>query len=119
MAEHSIVTDPTIFQLMVIGAVGGGVAALSAAAVTWICRYATDRYLMDKIYKWLKANCSERHDSHNRYRSTRAIASWNNITEDRVRDLCSRSGKIHLSTGSREDLWGVHERIPPNPKNIY
>lgn len=118
MAEHSIVSDPTIFQLIVIGAVGGGVAAVSATAVTWISRFAMDRYLMGKIYNWLKANCSEKQNSNNRYRSTRAIASWNNLTEDQVRDLCSRSGKIHLSTGSREDMWGVHERAPLNPNRF-
>lgn len=104
MDEATIVTEPTIYQLIFIGSVGGGVAAVSATAVTWICRFAIERYLMEKIYKWLKANYSEKSDSNNRYRSTRSIASWNNIMEDRVRDLCSRSVKIRLSTGSRDDL---------------
>jgi hypothetical protein len=52
-----------------------------------------------------------------RFRSTRAISSWNNFTEDRVRYLCSIDKRIYLSTGQKEDIWGIYERDDTN-KNL-
>ena len=49
-------------------------------------------------------------DQGNAYRSTRAIASWTNLTEDRVRYICSIDDRIFLSTGEREDLWSLYEK---------
>lgn len=45
-----------------------------------------------------------------KFRSTRAIASWNNLTEDRVQYICSIHKKIYLSTSEKEDLWSLYER---------
>lgn len=112
MPGPSIIAEPSITQLIIIGAVGGGVAAISATAVTFVAGLVRDAWLMNKIYLWLAANSSDNPTSSGRYRSTRAIASWNNISEDRVRDLCSRSSRIHLSTGTREDRWGIHKCHP-------
>ena len=46
------------------------------------------------------------------YRSTRTIASHNNLTMDRVRFLCSHDERIHLSTGEEEDMWNPVEYKP-------
>ena len=51
-----------------------------------------------------------------RLRSTRAIASWNNLTEDRVRYVASIHKKIFLSTGKKEDMWTIYDR---KEKSVY
>ncbi|WP_128755366.1 hypothetical protein [Aquimarina sediminis] len=43
------------------------------------------------------------------WRSTRAIASHNNLTEDRVRYVCSNSKKVILSISEKE-LWVMKEK---------
>ena len=49
------------------------------------------------------------------WRSTRTIASYCNVTEDRARDICSIDKRICLSTGEKEDLWGIKKiTIPDN-----
>jgi hypothetical protein len=63
-----------------------------------------------RIYTWLKNNSSEQ--SGEIFRSTRAIASHCNLTEERVRSLCSSHKKIFLSTGQKEDMWSIYSRKP-------
>lgn len=48
------------------------------------------------------------------WRSTRTIASYNNLTEDRVRYICSSDERIVLSTGEKEDRWGITEFTRPD-----
>ena len=48
------------------------------------------------------------------WRSTRTIASYCNVTEDRVRYICSIDERIGLSTGEKEDLWGINELTRPD-----
>ena len=67
-----------------------------------------------RIYNWLKGNTSNK--AGEQFRSTRAISSWNNLTEDRVRYLCSVHKKIFLSTSGKEDMWGIYSR---EPKSVY
>lgn len=67
-----------------------------------------------RIYNWLKGNTSNK--AGEQFRSTREIASWNNLTEDRVRYLCSVHKKIFLSTSGKEDMWGIYSR---EPKSVY
>ena len=47
--------------------------------------------------------------------STRTIASWTNLTEDRVRYVCSIHHSIFLSTEGREDMWGFEH----TPRSAY
>ena len=72
-----------------------------------------------RVYNWLYEATK---DEELKWRSTRAIASYNDLTEDRVRYICSIHDKIKLSTGEKEDLWGIEEftrgdrhQIPVNP----
>ena len=48
------------------------------------------------------------------WRSTRTIASYCNVTEDRVRYICSIDERIGLSTGEKEDLWGIKKITRPD-----
>lgn len=86
---------------VVIGAVGGGIAGL----VIWLADLFRKRiiknYETKRVEAWLK-------ESEIEWRSTRAIASHNNITEDRVRYLCSYSKKISLNTkdgNESDEVW--------------
>jgi hypothetical protein len=76
----------------------------------WIFKALADKREMAKVYGWLKDNSTE--DGVNKFRSTRAIASHNNLSEQRVREICSKCPKIYQSTGSDPDMWSIHGRAP-------
>lgn len=102
MAETSILDG------IVIGTFGGAFAGITVWAVQLVHAKCSERRDKARVYRWLRANTSD--EDGNRYRSTRAIASWNNLTEDRVRYICSLHGRIYLSTGLQEDRWSLYER---------
>ena len=97
-----------IWDGIVIGGAGGAIAGLTVSLVHYIHRKTVEFIEMRRVYNWLKNNTSN--EDGKKYRSTRAIASWNNLTEDRARYICSIHEKIYLSTGEREDLWSLYER---------
>ena len=100
----------TIVDGIVIGGAGGAIAGLTV----WLIQYAHDKVVKriesNRVYQWLKENTTDKPGK--QFRSTRAIASWNNLTEDRVRHICSVDDRIFLSTGEKEDMWGTYERVP-------
>lgn len=91
-----------------IGGDGGAIAGITV----WIIQYLQTRITKlshrRRIYNWLIKNTENINIM--KFRSTRAIASWNNLTEDRVQYICSIHKKIYLSTGEKEDLWSLYER---------
>lgn len=93
---------------VIIGGAGGAIAGLTVYFVQWF--HASYKSVSDSkvIYEWLQNNTSDERGK--RFRSTRAIASWCNLTEDRVRYLCSHNEKIYLSSSEREDMWSVYIR---------
>ena len=91
-----------------IGGAGGAIAGLTVSLVHYIHRKTVEFIEKRRVYNWLKENTTN--EEGKRYRSTRAIASWNNLTEDRVRYICSIHKKIYLSPGEREALWSLYER---------
>lgn len=93
---------------IVIGGVGGAIAGLTVLLVKFAHDKITQKVERDRVYNWLRNNTSN--ESGNEFRSTRAIASWNNLTEDRVRYICSIDKRIFLSTGERNDMWSIYER---------
>ena len=96
-----------VWDGIIIGGTGGAIAGLTVSLV----RYGYTKFLETShkrhLYNWLKDNTSD--EEGKQFRSTRAIASWNNLTEDRVRYICSIHKKIFLSTGEKEDLWSLYE----------
>ncbi len=100
----------TILDGIIIGGAGGAVAGLTVYGVQYLHNKAKDHLESKKIYKWMKQNTKDQDGQ--RFRSTRAIASWNDFTEDRVRHLCSFNKNIYLSTGPNLDLWGIYQRDP-------
>ena len=99
--------ETTIVDGIVIGACGGAFAGVTVWTVQLIHTKITEARHKTRLYEWLRAHTSD--EEGNRFRSTRAIASWNNLPEDRVRYVCSIHEKIFLSTGEKEDLWGLDE----------
>jgi hypothetical protein len=101
--------DP-ICQGIVIGGAGGAIAGITLWIVSLIEKWITEICQKDRIFKWLRNNTTKDEC----FRSTRAIASWCNLTEDRVRYICSIDKRIFLSTGATEDMWSLYEREPRN-----
>ncbi len=97
----------TVIDGVIIGGAGGAIAGLTVYCVQALHKWFSDKKDSRRIYNWLKNNTELR--DNRRYRSTRAIASFNNLTEDRARYLCSHHPKIRLSTGEKEDLWSIFQ----------
>lgn len=97
-----------VWDGVVIGGAGGAIAGITVYLVQYIHGKCRDGLDSNAIYKWLQQNTSD--EKGNRYRSTRAIASWCNLTQDRVRYLCSHDERIYLSTGAKEDMWSLYIR---------
>ena len=99
----------TIIDGIVIGAAGGAIAGLTV----WLVQYAHDKAAQkldgNRVYKWLKKNT--KNEAGEQFRSSRAIASWNNLTQERVRYICSVDERIFLSMGKKEDMWGIYEHV--------
>jgi hypothetical protein len=86
-------------------AVAGGLVVI---AVQRAWSWNRDRRDTRKIIKWLMNE--ERNGDHSQWRSTRAIASHNNLSEERVTKLCSEEPSIYLSTGANPGMWSVTGR---------
>ncbi len=106
--------EASILDGVVIGGAGGAIAGITV----WITQLAQTKILekrdKGRVYRWLLAKTSN--EAGEQFRSTRAIASWTNLTEDRVRYVCSIHHAIFLSTGDREDMWGLFEHTP---RSVY
>lgn len=91
--------------------IGAGTTVLSGVVLCFLSpipRFLINHIEAKRIYDWLKFNISEK--TVNTFRSTRAISSHCNLTEDRVRTLCSSHRKTHLSTGQKKDMWSIYSR---------
>jgi hypothetical protein len=97
-----------IWSGIVVGGAGGAIAGLTVSFVRYAHSKALDQLHKRRVYNWLKENTKNEDGA--QYRSTRAVASWNNLTEDRARYVCSIHKKIYLSTGKEEDMWSLYER---------
>ncbi len=100
-------TMASVWDGIIIGAAGGAIAGLTVSFVHYVHTRICEWLHKKRLYNWLKDNTSD--EEGKQFRSTRAIASWNNLTEDRVRYICSIHKKIFLSTGETEDLWSLYE----------
>ena len=72
-----------IWSGIIIGATGGALAGVALALVNGIVSYGRELRDKRRVYGWLLKNT--KNEPGEQFRSTRAIASWNNLTEDRVR----------------------------------
>ena len=95
-----------VLEGLVIGGAGGAIAGLSVWLVNLLAKKTADWSHKKRVYNWLCGHTSD--EEGKRYRTTRSIASHNDLTEDRVRFICSTHKSIYLSTGEEEDLWGLY-----------
>ena len=98
----------SILDGIVIGGVGGACAGLSVWGIQLWHTWKREKRDKRRVHKWLCENTAKK--AGEQFRSTRAIASWTNLTEDRVRYVCSVHPSIFLSTEDREDMWGLFGR---------
>jgi len=96
----------TVMDGVIIGGAGGAIAGITVYLIQYAHDKVRDKIESKKIYVWLEKNTKDKRGE--RYRSTRAIASWNNLTIDRVQYLCGYDKRIYLSTGENEDLWSIY-----------
>ncbi len=94
-----------VWEGIAIGAGGGAGAGITILAVNCASSWVRECCDKQRVYKWLCKVIPDNNEK--KFRSTRAIASHNNLTEDRVRYICSRHKIIYLSTGEAEDMWGI------------
>jgi hypothetical protein len=99
---------PSLNDGIIIGGAGGAIAGLTVYLVQYLHNKTSFHIESKRIYKWLQENTSN--DEGKKFRSTRSIASYNNVTEERTKYLCSMHPKIFLSTGAKENLWSIHDR---------
>ena len=100
----------TIIDGITIGGTGGAIAGITV----WLIQYAHDKITQKKdsnrVYNWLLKNTSTKTDDiRQESASTQSIASWNNLTEDRVRYICSFDKRIYQIT-NQGDEWSIYER---------
>ena len=105
----------SVTEGIIIGATGGGIAGLTVWLVSLMRELIVAAIHKRRIYGWLLGNTED--EFFRRFRSTRTIASYNNLTEDRVRYICSHHKKIALSTGEEEDMWGMNELVRQEPRD--
>ena len=98
--------ESNVIEGIVVGASGGAIAGLTVYGVQYLHEMVREVFEMRRVNVWLQGNAVG-----GKWRSTRVIASWTNLTEDRVQYLCSKSKKIKLSTGENEGLWGHRDSI--------
>jgi hypothetical protein len=108
-------SDPSIVDGIVVGATGGAIAGLTVSLAHYIHTRVVECDHKKRVLAWLKENVEDLKGK--RHRSTRAIASYNNLTEDRVRFICSHHEDIYLSIGEEEDVWGLYGIGRDKPKN--
>ena len=101
-----------IIDGIAIGGAGGAIAGIAIWLLNLTQNGIMNGVHKKRVYNWMKEKTED--ETGKRFRSTRAIASWNNLTEDRVRYICSTHKKVYLSTGPKEDMWGIHGRDEDN-----
>ena len=79
-----------ILDGIIIGGVGGAIAGLAVWLIQFVRETRSENRDRNRIYSWLyKATKDEDY----KWRSTRTIASYNDLTEDRVRYICRYSSQ--------------------------
>lgn len=91
---------------IIIGATGGACASLLVIIVVGF----RDQWLKCRDKKRIYSSLQKRLKEKNiEWASTRTISSLTNLTMDRVTYICSIHKNISLSTGERDDMWGINK----------
>lgn len=98
-----------IISTSIGGAAGGAVAGIVVMAIQGFRAIWLDRRDANRVVKWLKEVTADQGEY--RWRTTRAISSFTNLTQDRVRFVCSQDERIRLSTGDEHEAWGLRTEV--------
>jgi hypothetical protein len=99
--------DQELINDIISTSFGGAAAGLALYGAQALFSWVGVKRDACRVYRWMKAGVQSDKDT---YRSTRAIASYTNLTEDRVRFVCSYDDRIHLSVGDKPDMWSLEGR---------
>lgn len=90
---------------IIVAFIGGTIGGIVIWLIGLIQNYILNHCHTKRLEKWLETSNFE-------WNSTRAIASHNNLTEDRVRFLCSYSKNIQLNTkdgNESNEVWKLRD----------
>ncbi len=98
--------DCSILNGVIIGALGGALAGVTVYTTHYLHDKTREYIEKRRVYNWMSRLLRDNREGIG-YLSTRNIASHNDLTEDRARYICSIHKNIYLSTGEKEDMWGM------------
>lgn len=101
-----------IAEGIIIGASGGSIAGLTIWLVDLLRKGILKLAHKRRVFKYLKVNTHPHYEL--KWLTTRVLASHTNLTEDRIRFICSIHNKIVLDTSENNrdiELWGVKSRV--------
>lgn len=88
------------------------ITGLFGAMGVYIIKAMNDYCILQKhkkrVYNWLKSN-TEKGAVNREWRKSSTIASYTDLTADRVRYICSIHDKIRASRKEENDMWGLKE----------
>lgn len=95
----------TIVEGITVGAAGGALAGITVYVLQYIHELVSVYLDKRTIHNWLQENTSTKKDE--QFCSTKQIASWTNLTLDRVQYICSKDKRIALVSGGNADLCAL------------
>ncbi|KAB0479774.1 hypothetical protein SAMN04490202_0985 [Pseudomonas reinekei] len=99
--------DQELINDIISTSFGGAAAGLALYGMQTLFGWIGVKRDACRVHRWMEAESKAGKET---YRTTRAIASHNNLTEDRVRFVCSYDDRIHLSVGNVPDKWSLQGR---------
>jgi hypothetical protein len=99
--------DQELINDIISTSFGGAAAGLALYGMQALFAWIGVKRDACRVHDWMT---KERAAGGDKYRSTRAIASHNNLTEDRARFVCSHDERIKLSVGDDPDKWSLEDR---------
>ena len=104
---------PTFLDGIIIGGTGGALAGLTVWLVHIAHTKAVEHAEKARVYTWLSQNTAD--NAGDQSASTRKIASWTNLTEERTRYVCSIHPRVFLVTDENKEQWSIHARELRSP----
>lgn len=93
-----------VWEGIITGAAGGASAGIILAILKTLYDMIQKKTQTSRVIRWLET--VSKPEGAGPWRSTHAIASYTNLTEDRVRYICSESDRVVRSSGEKE-TWGL------------
>ena len=120
-----IISSEKIVEGIVIGSAGGAFAGFVIWFFQWSREKITEREHKKRVYSWIYEKTKQPKDltvgdlTIPKWISTLEIASYTNLTPDRVRRICSIHDKIRSKTEKErrkygellEDKWAIREFV--------